>query len=189
MTTDTGSEDAALFHDDQRNDAIIAALEDFPIFLNSSESTLEERLMKYVVHVCANLKDTDFQKVGFRPRDIFKALMSYENYYNSVIPERERLVALGGYVAHVCKCVTDDEISEKIHTEIFAAVDYEICKPVHKEVNAMWREWHFPKTGEYNNVETWGDMIDVCVKRIEKFYPDYLKIFAKWFELDMEELV
>ena len=24
-----------------------------------------------------------------------------------------------------------------------------------------------------------GDMIDVCVKRIEKFYPDYLKIFAK----------
>ena len=34
-----------------------------------------------------------------------------------------------------------------------------------------------------------GDMIDICIKRIEEFYPDYLKIFVKWFELDMEELV
>ena len=188
MSSET-EETAALFHNEQRNDSLIAALEDLPIFLNSSESTLEERLIRYIAHVCATLKNIDCQKVGFRLEDSFKALMTYEDYYNSVIPKREHLVALGGYVAHVCRCVTDDNIFEKIHTEIFAAVDYEICKPIHKEVNAMWQEWNFPKTGEYNNVKTWGDMIDICIKRIEEFYPDYLKIFVKWFELDMEELV
>ena len=61
MTMDMEKNEAALFHEGQRNDALIAALKDFPIFLNSSELTTEEKLMKYITHVCANLKDVDFQ--------------------------------------------------------------------------------------------------------------------------------
>ncbi len=184
---DMEKNEAALFHEGQRNDALIAALNDFPIFLNSSELTTEERLMKYIAHVCANLKDVDFQNVGFKPGDLFHALMSYTEYYNNDIPDRERLVALGGYVAHVCKAINDEQISEKILTELFAAVDFEVCKPVHKEVNAMWQEWNYPKTGEYDDVEKRADMMDICIKKIDEYYPGYLNIFAKWFALEMEE--
>lgn len=183
------TENVELYNDEQRNDDLVAALEDLPTFLNNSESTLVERLMKYVVHVCENLKNIDFHKVGFRLEDSFKALMSYEDYYNSVIPDRERLVALGGYVAHVCKCVADNEVSEDICMQIVSAVDYEICKPIHKTLNAMWQEWNYPKTGEYKNLKTLKEMNACIFNKIAEFYPRFLEIFVHWFELDMEEYV
>lgn len=132
-------------------------------------------------------------------------LKSFKAYINDDIPEWQQLMAIGGFVMDVIRCLKWSEqpvfsksefqcderpvmSCDEICDEISAAIDNHIIAPYANELNEMFQDWNLQKTDRFKDIKNIEEMDELLWERLLQHFPNLLECVKQYYgwEVDNE---